>query len=78
MRILKVCIEVLMGFSHLYHPDVVKHTLLSQSCILELDPMIEIMDEMCIPMRGEGIRSFPFPRSSLHVSRQSLPLDDLI
>ena len=78
MGILKVYIEVLMGFSHLYHPDVVKHTLLSQGCILEADPMIEIVGKICIPMRGEGISSLPFPRSSLHVNRQSLPLGDLI
>ena len=58
MRILKVCIEVLMGFSHLYHPDVVKHTLLSQGCILEVDPMVEIVHSN---ERG-GDKEFPIPQ----------------
>lgn len=34
----KVCVENLTGFSHVYSPDGLNSTLLSQSCILELAP----------------------------------------
>lgn len=34
----EVCVENLTGFSHIYSPDGLNSTLLSQSCILELAP----------------------------------------
>ena len=34
-RILHVCIKALTGFSHIYHPDGLNNTLLSQGCVLE-------------------------------------------
>lgn len=34
-RILKVYLEAFTGFSHMYFPDGLHHTLLSQGCVLE-------------------------------------------
>ena len=39
-RILKVYTEALTGFSHIYHPNDLNNTLLSQGCVLETAPSV--------------------------------------
>ena len=39
-RILKVYIEVLAGFVHLYHPNGLHNIFLSQSCFFETTPTV--------------------------------------
>lgn len=40
-RILTVCIEALVRFSHVYSPDGLSNTLLSQGSVLETAPAME-------------------------------------
>ena len=40
----KFNIEALTGFSHVYHPDGLNNTLLSQGCILETAPTVGTVD----------------------------------
>lgn len=48
-RILNVCIEALMGFSHIHHPVV--PTLLSQVCVCEMALAMGATSELFIPRR---------------------------
>lgn len=41
VRILKVYVLVLTGFSHAFSPDGLNNTVLSHSCVLELTPTWE-------------------------------------
>ena len=52
-RILKVYIEALTGFSHIFNPDSLNNTLLSQGCILGVSPTVGMVGGMCIPRAGE-------------------------
>lgn len=56
-RILKVCVEALIGFSCIYSPDRLNNPLRSQGCILEAAPSVGTVGEMYIPMREERLRS---------------------
>ena len=49
-RILKVHIEALMGFRHVYSPDGLNNIILS-GCFLEVVPSAEAVSEMYIPRR---------------------------
>lgn len=56
IRILKVYIEALTGFSHIFSPNGL-NTLLSQDYILELVAGMGTVGGTHIPRTGEGIRS---------------------
>lgn len=51
-RILKVYIETLMGFSHIFSPDGLNNTLLFQGCILETALVMRTVCRMYIPRMG--------------------------
>ena len=53
-RILKVYIEVFTGFSHVFHPDDLHNTLLSQGCALEAAPSVRTVGGIYIPRTGRG------------------------
>lgn len=72
-RILKVYMEVLTGFRHVYYKDAVNNTCLSQGCILETSPSV---GGMYVPRTEEGVKSFQLPESSSKVSRWLRPLND--
>ena len=55
-RILKVYIEALTGFSHLFSPDGLINTSLSQGCITETDPKVEMVSKTYIPRTGKWVR----------------------
>ena len=76
-KILRVYIEALTGFSHVFSPDGLDSTLLSQGCILETAPTVGTVGRMYIPMTEERVRSFRMLGSSLWVNQQSHPLNDL-
>ena len=61
--ILKVYIEALTGFSHVYGPDSLNNTLLSQGCVTQTALAVAIVGGMSIPRTGERVRSFWLPRS---------------
>lgn len=52
-RTLKVYIEALIGFGHIYHPDDLNTTLLSQGYILETAPSVGMMGRTYIPRTEE-------------------------
>lgn len=55
IRFLKVYIEVLPGFSHVYHPNGLNNTLLSQRYIFETAPGVGLVSRIYIPRtRGQG------------------------
>ena len=56
-RILKDYIEALPGFSHLFSPDVLNNTLLSQVCVLGTAPNMGKARRRHIPRIGEQVRS---------------------
>lgn len=43
-----------MGSSHIYSPESLSNTLLSQGCILEVAPSAATVARMHIPKTGEG------------------------
>lgn len=67
-----------MGFSHIHHPDHLKHTCSSTAAFLEQLPLWE-QDTECTfqGIRGVVVRSLQLPWSSLRVTWQSSPLHDL-
>ena len=56
-RLLEVYKEASTRFSHIFSADRLNTTLLSQCCILETIPSVEMVDGMYIPRRGEVVRS---------------------
>ena len=52
-RILKVCIEALPEFSHIFSLDGLNNILLSQGCVLETAPSVGTLG----PRTGERVRS---------------------
>lgn len=70
-KILKVYIEALTEFSHMYHPDDLSNTLLSQ-----VTPSVGIVGGMYIPRTGKGARRLQLLRSSSRVNHWSCPLND--
>lgn len=50
-----VYIEALIGFSHLFNPDGLNHTSLSQGSVLETVPRVAVVGGTYIPRRGEGL-----------------------
>lgn len=67
-----------MGLSHLYSPGGLKHTLLSQDCILKMALAMGTVGRTYIPRTGQGGKEPSLPRSSSRVHRQSCPLHDLL
>ena len=63
-RILKVYIEVLTGFSHIFSPDGFNSTLLSQGCILGTAPTEGKVGRVYIPRTGKGVRGLQLPGST--------------
>ena len=55
-RILRICIEALMGFSHVYTPGGLNNTLLSLGCVLEVAPSKGPVCGTYIPRTGERVR----------------------
>ena len=74
---LKVYIEVLSGFSHIYSPESLNTTLSPPGRILGATVGVEKTSGMHIPRMGEGARSLLLPGSSSRVNSWSHPLDDL-
>ena len=66
-----------MGFDHVYRPDGLNYTLLSQGCILEMAPVVGIRGMMSISRAGQGVRSLLLPRAISIIKWWSHPLDDL-
>ena len=78
-RILNVYVEALTGFSHLYRPDDLNNTLVSQGCMLENGFHYGNGGQKAhFKDWGERVRSLCLPGSSLQVNRQSHPLYDLL
>ena len=61
---LKVSIEALTEFSHMYCPDGLINTLLSQGCVFEMAPTVGRVGGIYIPRTGEQVRSLRLPGSS--------------
>lgn len=57
-RILKVYIEALTEFIHIYHSDGLSNTLLFQDHVLETTPSMGMMDGMYILGAEEEMRDF--------------------
>ena len=51
-KILGIYIEALMGFSHIYYPDGLTTTSLSQGCMLETASAIRLGAEWTFPGQG--------------------------
>lgn len=62
-RILKVYIEDLTGFSHVYYPDGLNDTLLSQVYVLVMAPTVGRVGSTYIPRTGRrgGASDCPCP-----------------
>ena len=56
-KILKVYIEIRIGFSHICNPDVLNKTLLSQGCIFEMSPSMRTVGGIYIPNDRDEVRS---------------------
>ena len=78
-RILKVYVAALTGFSHVYHPDSLNTTLLSQGCVPEYGSHCMDTGRAYRTFQGQGRRGegYPLPRSSSWVSQWSCPFTDL-
>lgn len=63
---------------HIYCPDVLNATLLSQGYVLEKGSHCGMVGGMHIPRIREGMRGLQLPGSSLQVNVQSYPLNDLL
>ena len=61
-KILGIYIEALMGFSHIYYPDGLTTTSLSQGCMLETASAIRLGAEWTFPGQGR-VRSLWLPES---------------
>ena len=77
-RILKVYIDVLNGFSHIFSPDGLSNTLLSQGYMLGRALAMGMVGGMYMPRTGKGVRSFLMVQVQLRVSQRSHTLDDLL
>ena len=75
-KILKVFIEALTGFIHIFSSGSLNSTLFSQGCILEMTPSAGTVGRMSIPRIGEW-RSMWLPGSNSQVNWRSCLLDDL-
>ena len=59
-RILKVYIDVLIGFSDIFSPDHL-NTLLSQDCVLEEAPPVGTVGKLYIPRTREKVSNLQWP-----------------
>ena len=71
-RMLKVCVEALTGFSHVYCPDGLNNTLISESCDLENGSHCENVEQN-VNSKDRGGREEPL---IAQVNQQSCSLDD--
>lgn len=76
-RILKVYIEALPGFSHIYCPEGLNNILFSSSCSFEMDPAMEMVDRTHNPRTEEGSRVSNFPGPSCRSTKLSHPPDNM-
>lgn len=53
-RILKLYVEALTVFRHIYHPDGLNSTLLSQGCVLRTAPRGGTWGQKCFTRTGDG------------------------
>ena len=67
-RILKVSIEALTGFSHIFSPDG----------LYNLAPTVGMVGRTYNPRTGEGVKRLQVPRSRSPVNRLSHLLDDFL
>lgn len=67
-RTLKVYIEALIGFGHIYHPDDLNNTLLFQGYFLETTATMGIIGRTYISKDTGGLRSLQSHKSSWHVN----------
>lgn len=65
-----------MGFIHVYHPDGLHSTLLSQGCILENSSHLGTLVKTQILRKREQVKSLQFPRSSFR--GRSCPLENML
>lgn len=76
IRILKVYTEALLiGFTHIYHPDGLNDTLLSQAYVLGTALSSGTVDRECVPRTGELVESLQLPQYSSRVNTRSRPLN---
>ena len=74
-RILKVYIDTLMGFSHIYYPDDLNNISLSQGCVLETSSACSNGGKKVYSNdEGKGKRSLQLPGSSFWVNWKLCPL----
>lgn len=66
-----------MGLSHVFSPDGLNSTLLSQVDDLEMAPAMGTEGRMYISGTGKGVKSLRLPRSSSVVNQRSHSLSDL-
>ena len=59
--IIKVYIETLIKFNHIYYPDGLNNTLLSEDCGFEATPTVGTVGRMYIASAEEGVRSHWLP-----------------
>ena len=69
-RILEEHTEALTGFSHVYRPDGLNTTLLSEGCIPAMTPAMKMVARTYIPR--EGVRSLQLPGSSSQINQQAV------
>ena len=72
---LKIYIEALTGFSHMFCADGLNNTLPLSKLHPWMAPAMGIVYRVYIPRTGEGVRSLWSPGSRLRVNWQSHPLD---
>ena len=63
-RIFRVYIEALMRFSHIYSPDGLNKTSISQGFVLEVASKMRTVGGTYIARTGEGVRSLQLHRFS--------------
>lgn len=57
-RKLKLDVEILSRFSHIYHPNGLNTTLLSQGYMVGMAPMVETVGRIYIPRTEEEVKIF--------------------
>ena len=76
-RILEIYIKTLTGFNHVFSPEGLNNTLLSEGCVLEMAPAMGMVDRRYIPRTELRVRGLRLSQPSSQINWQSRPLDDL-
>ena len=70
--------EALTEFSHIYYPEGLNNTLISQGCACEKGSNCGNDGQHVHSKEGQEVGSLPLPKSSSLVNRRSDPLCDLL